>query len=262
MSNGSTVQSLRRGLSLMALLAESADGLPLREVAARAGLKRPAAHKLLRTLAEAGFVARETDPVRYRLGPAAFDLVRMQTENELLRRAPSALAHFQECFPAATLTLSRFLGGEVMPVLRMSPARIGFLERPTEAIMSAYSSASTLVFQAFWPETRREDYRSRHPFSEYGAHLWKSKAALERFLAQTRRSGCAEPTRAREAYRVAAPVFDAGGTICAALGARLPVESRGALVKRRLRAEVMETASKLSAWPAAKDDRKRARRKR
>jgi len=261
MPDGSTVQSLLRGLQLMTLVAQSADGLALREAAEQAGLKRPATHKLLRTLAASGFVMRETNPVRYRLGPAAFDLARMQAESELLRHAPAALTLFQKRFPAATVTLSRFIGCEVMPVLRMRPERICFLERPAEAIMSPYSSASTLIFQAFWPEERREEYRRRHPFSEYGAHLWKSKAALERFLSETRRAGCAEPTGKEEAYRVAAAVFNAGGTVCAALGARLPAGGRSSLaIRRRLRTAVIETARELSTLPDKRATRRGGKR--
>lgn len=258
MADPTTVQSLLRGLKLLTLLAQAPDGLALHEAARQAGLKRPAAHKLLRTLASAGFVTHEPSPARYRLGPAAFDLARTQSEAGLLERAAAALADLHKRFPGATLTLTRHLGGEVMIVLRASPERPGFIERPSAAPgMSPYSSASPLAFQAFWSAEAREEYRRRHPFTEFGAHLWKSPASLDRFLAASRRAGCAEPTVKDESYLIAAPVFDAGGTIRAALGARVPVGSCSADTRRRIRAAILETSRKLSAPPESADRRER-----
>jgi DNA-binding IclR family transcriptional regulator len=254
-----TVQSLLRGLSLLSLVGRSSDGLPLHEAARQAGLKRPATHKILRTLAVAGFVTREANPARYRLGPAVYDLARMQEEGDLLRRAADMLEGLQKDLPAATLTLARSLGGEVMVVLRMSPERIGFLEHRTGGAMSPYSSASTLTFQAFWADECREEYRRRHPFSEYGAHLWKSPAALERFLAATRRAGCVEPALKGESYLVGAPVFDTGGTVRAVLGARVPATDCSAELRRRLRTAVIATARALSAVPRPKTVARRQR---
>lgn len=252
MSDPTTVQSLLRGLKLLTLLGQAPDGLPLHEVARQAELKRPAAHKLLRTLASAGFVSHEPSPARYRLGPAAFDLARAQEEAGLLGRAAAALTALHRRYPGATLTLTRCLGGEVMAVLRMSPERPGFLERPAPGGgMSPYSAASPLTFQAFWPADAREEYRRRHPFSEYGAHLWKSTAALERFLAASRRAGCVEPALTGESYLVAAPVFDAGGTVRAAVGARVAAAGCTAEAKRRLRTAVIGAARELSASPGA-----------
>ncbi len=246
MSDPTTAQSLLRGLRLLTAVAQAPEGLPLREAARRTGLKRPAAHKLLKTLAAAGFVLRESNPPLYRLGPAACDLARTQGEGDLLRRAEGALAALHARFPQTTLTLTRALGGDVVAVRRMSPERAGFLERPAGNPMSPYSSASTLLFQAFWPEELRAEYRRRHPFSEYGAHLWPSQAALDRFLVRARRAGCAEPELKGDSFLIAAPVLDAGGRPLAALGARMPATC-GAAARRRLRAAVRAAARGLSA---------------
>jgi DNA-binding IclR family transcriptional regulator len=67
--------SLRRGVLLLKLLATAGSrGLALTEIAARAGLPHPTAHRVLRQLCDERLVARNAEIKRYRLGPLAFEL--------------------------------------------------------------------------------------------------------------------------------------------------------------------------------------------
>ena len=69
MANSDLVQSLLRGLDLVEMLADHPEGMYLNDLAARAGLKKPTAHNLLRTLVSRGFAARD-EAGRYTAGPA------------------------------------------------------------------------------------------------------------------------------------------------------------------------------------------------
>jgi DNA-binding IclR family transcriptional regulator len=60
--------SLSRGLHIVGIMAESHDGLPLSEIAHRAGLSKSSTHRLLQTLVHEGFVTQDGDTSRYRLG--------------------------------------------------------------------------------------------------------------------------------------------------------------------------------------------------
>lgn len=67
MKQQQSTRALLRGLQIIDVLAESRDGLPLTEIARKAGLSKSSTHRLLQTLAQDGFVAQDGDSSRYRL---------------------------------------------------------------------------------------------------------------------------------------------------------------------------------------------------
>ena len=225
MADAALIQSLVRGLDILTLVAESPDGLRLNALADATGLKLPTVHKLARTLVHRGFLARASRPVRYQLGRAALEIAEAHWHSNLLRRAPDVLRRICSHFGRATATLCEVIGGEVINVLRMSPERPGVVERPVSRAMMPYSSASALVFQAWWTEQERSAYRDRYPFWEHGAHLWTDVDALDTFLAETREKGCASAYfLARNCCPAAAPVFGPNGVLRATVGASVPME--------------------------------------
>jgi DNA-binding IclR family transcriptional regulator len=107
--------------------------------------------------------------------------------------------------------------------MRMSPERPGIAEQPQHHVLGAYASSSALVFQAFWTEEDRNNFRRRYPFEEYGAGLWQSEATLDRYLQEVRHKGYALlPPSDRAQLRVAFPIFGAGNELRAVLGASVP----------------------------------------
>lgn len=67
--------SLKRGVLLLKLLATAGPrGLPLTDIAARAALPHPSAHRVLKQLSAERLVDRHPQLRRYRLGPLAFEL--------------------------------------------------------------------------------------------------------------------------------------------------------------------------------------------
>lgn len=59
--------SLSRGLQIIEILANGCDGLPLTEIARKAGLSKSSTHRLLQVLLQEGFVTQDGDSSRYRL---------------------------------------------------------------------------------------------------------------------------------------------------------------------------------------------------
>ncbi len=75
MPSNTTAGSLKRGLLLLKLLATAGPrGLPLTEIAARAEMPHPSAHRVLQQLSVERLVERNPELKRYRLGPLAFEL--------------------------------------------------------------------------------------------------------------------------------------------------------------------------------------------
>jgi IclR family acetate operon transcriptional repressor len=88
------VQSVTRAFDLLEVLADAEASLPLAEIAARAQLSRPTAHRLLKTLQQQGYVhqgaARE-----YGLGPGLIRLGQQATPR-LALQAQSVLADLEQ----------------------------------------------------------------------------------------------------------------------------------------------------------------------
>ena len=147
MANSDLVQSLLRGLDIVELLVAHPEGMHLNDLAAQAGLKKPTAHNLLRTLVSRGFAARD-EAGRYTAGPAiaaAADKVRRGDRAKTLEAALLALAHK---LPGHVLTVSALTASAVKCVLRVSPDQPGVVQHPENREFMPYSSVSAIVLQA------------------------------------------------------------------------------------------------------------------
>jgi IclR family acetate operon transcriptional repressor len=69
-----TVQSVARALSIVDLVAESSIGLTLTEIAKAIGVSKSAAHSLIRTLVDSGYLREPADRPRYQLGTRLLSL--------------------------------------------------------------------------------------------------------------------------------------------------------------------------------------------
>lgn len=246
------IQSLTRGLAILELLAAVDEGMTLAEVAAASGLKAPTAHNLLRTLAARGYVEKTSPPLRYRVGPAVARLAGSGDDRQLLRRVEAAMLTLGRSFPDATVNFAQPVGGEVVTTLRVAPELPGRPQRDLTSPMPPYTSASALLFQAFWPAEVREAYRRRYPFAEFGGHAWADLPTLDRYLDTVRRAGLTEPVLRDDHYRIAAPVFTPRGGLAGVLGAYLPEARRTAPDRLPvLRQAVREAAEAIGLAPVA-----------
>lgn len=222
MPGNDLVQSVIRGLDILTYVGQHADGVSLNALAAALDLKTPTAHTLLRSLASRGFIEKTERPVRYRLGSAVLDIVNSYWAGKKMARAEAACRELAVSFPQGTITLCCAVGGEVMCLLRLSPERPGVLQRPVGRSMAPYTSASALLFQAFWTEESRSAFRARHPLWEEGGHVWENEAALDAHLAGIRERGLsAAPQNPPKAPALAAPVFDQCKSLWASMGISL-----------------------------------------
>lgn len=257
MPRSELVQSLLRGMDILQLVARAEAGLTLRELCEQLDLKRPTAHNLIRTLAARRFLDKSERPIRYRLGPALYDLATEHYRHAVGRRAAETILRLFRQLRAsmdapvrpdedAAITFSRHVGDEIVMALRLRLAGPPMLERP-RINFDPYSSAAALVFQAYWSQAERQDYWRKHPFRVLGAETWKSQERLSVFLDQVERDGfCVAEFYGPEVLRVAAPVFDQGQVMVGAIGLgiwrRLGQRERVAYTNR-----VTEAARELSA---------------
>ncbi len=246
MAHNDLVRSLVRGLDILEFVIQGGDEVKLKAVCEGLQIKRPTAYNLLRTLTAKGFLAKREHPPRYRAGEALGTLLAAYSSRDYLQRSGVALAELRDEFPEATVTLAEPIGGQVVSVLRMSPERPGVLERPQGRVLHPYGSASAIVFQAYWSDEEREIYRQRHPFWEYGAHIWKSLHQLDEALVRVRRDSYASPDVRDGLLAVAAPVMARGGELAAILGLSMPTEGLSAGRRKEIVGRVAARARALS----------------
>lgn len=246
LNEGRSVQSLERALDLLERVAAADDGMTLRELSVRTGLKPPTVHNLLRTLVMRGYVAKLTGPVRYGMGSAVQELAGRASRDRVLRAAEGELRALAKAFPEARVSLVTLVAGEPVMRLRLAPGAKGTVEPPGSGPMAPYATASALAFQAFGEGEAVAEFRRRHPFWEQGAMLWQSPEKLEAALARFRRQGAVSLSLRGEALsKLAAPVFGVGHVFEAAVGAALPADAAAANRKALLSA-VREAAERLS----------------
>lgn len=219
MARSALVQSVVRGLDILALLADSEGGVRVRDVALALNVKPPTAHNLLRSLMARGFAARRG--VAYDLGPAIAELAARQAKSERHRQAVALVREVASALKPAIITFSEPVGLELIVRLRLSPDRPGFLQEPLARSLDWYPTATGRAALAFMDDERRQAILNKYPLDEYGGVLWKSPEDLNRALAEIRREGFAAlPYRPGQGLCVAMPVFNGRKELIGCLGVR------------------------------------------
>lgn len=118
--------SLTRAIAILNALgapqAASSDGLGVVQIAREIGREKSQVSRTLKTLAEAGFVLRDPETLRYRLGWRLFTLGCAATDQHLLSVTPHVLRQVVSRVRESA-HLSVLEGGEVLTLMSESPAR-------------------------------------------------------------------------------------------------------------------------------------------
>ena len=218
-------RTLARGLALLNALGEANEGETVSGLAEATGLDRAVLYRLLDTLTDEGFVTRDAESRRYRLGLAMLELgVRAATGLEVRRLAGPALKTLSE-------------------------------ETDETACLAVRDRDDLVVVEVIEPGDRfvQVNYRIgfRHPLgvAAHGRALlaFLPEGAKDPSLQSVRQRGVAYTRDELEpgASGVAAPVFDHTGKAVAAVGivaptARLPEPEQIALRVLRTAREISE----------------------
>ncbi len=119
--------SLTRAIAILEALgapdAAAKDGLGVVQISRAVGREKSQVSRTLKTLAEAGFVLRDPETLRYRLGWRLFTLACGATDQHLLTVAPHVLRHLVARVRESA-HLSVLEGGEVLTLMSESAARV------------------------------------------------------------------------------------------------------------------------------------------
>lgn len=217
--------ALRRGLTLLRLLATKAGPVTAASVARELGLPRSTAYHLLSELAAAGFVTHLAEERRYGLGLAAFELGTAYLRHDPVQRLAKPVLRRLIERTGQTAHLGVLHGREILYLVREQPANPYLTVTDVGVRLPAQLPASGLAMLAHLPAAQvRALFPGRDSFVDRTGRGPATLPALRRVLAECRRRGWAvEDGHITPGYAsVAAPVFDHGGHPIAAISTTFP----------------------------------------
>ncbi|MFE7465454.1 IclR family transcriptional regulator [Streptomyces sp. NPDC057499] len=207
-------QAVRRALDVLHCFHDNGPDLGASDLARRLGLSGSTAHRLARTLLDAGFLEQDARTSRYRLGPAVTELGRLSYHQRGLHLAAPELADLA-ARTGATADLALRSGPHAVIVAGGSVTPRRGLRRPL------HSTALGKVLLA-WARPGEGGPASLPPLPAFTDRTIVEPAALEAELARVRSQGHAV-NDGESAYGVrtlAVPVLDAAGHARFALALR------------------------------------------
>jgi DNA-binding IclR family transcriptional regulator len=238
-SGGTSVTS--KVLALLGAFDRSRPELTLSEMARRADVSLPTAHRRVRELVAWGALEQMPDG-RYRVGLRLWELAALAPRGPRLREA--ALPYLEDLYVVTRqnvqlavregtelVFVERLAGRDAVPVM----TRVGLR-------FNLHATGVGLVLLAYAPAEVQEEVLAG-PLTRYTEHTVTDPARLRRMLAEVRREGFAVSDRlvTANALSVAAPVYGPEDDVVAAVS--LVVFSDGAVPVRSL-AHAVRTAAR------------------
>ena len=183
MPGNELVQSLVRALDIMESVSRSPSGVRLADVSDELGLNTTTAYNLMRTLAERGYLQKDSLN-RYRLGRAVTELLVQERSHILMQSSGTMLLKLASAMPGCVAGVTNLCDNHLRTVLRVSPERRNVLQYPVSMTLPLYSSCTGLAF--LMQSVYAPGLFSYWPFEENGANFWKSKENLDAFLEKAR----------------------------------------------------------------------------
>lgn len=245
------VPALARGLALLECFGPDREEQSLVELARGIGMTRSAAYRLVYTLAELGFLARDPERKTYRLGPRVLNLgfayLASQELAEIARPHLEALRDRTDC----SAHLAVLDGTEIVYIARYADkkALTSRISVGTRFPAHATSMGRAILAQLPADEVRRRF--SGRTLARFTAATPTTLKALLATLEEDRARGYILSRSNFEAgiASVAAPLLDADGNVVAAINISTPEStvSAGAL-ETAIKDQVVHAAKTISEW--------------
>lgn len=226
MPGNQPIQVIQRVASVLYAVAGVEGGCSVNQVSKITGIKVPTVHRIIRSLQMEGFLKRLDQPIRYTLGPAIFDLNRLDEQQHLLTVSAEELIRAHATLISANLVLVVHEDLVCYQRLRCLAERPGRINRLRRHLLEPYIRATTLLCLAYATSDQIRSFYKKHPFETEGKPFWKTRENLESFLAEVRRASLAIPPIPDPIFfRVAVPVFSQNQELLAAVGGYISVSA-------------------------------------
>lgn len=243
------IESLSRGFGLLLTLSESPLPLSLTELSHQIHLSKSTVQRLTYTLQTLGYLDRDQETRKFRLGQRAVLLGLSIVKHSDLRKV--AFPHLEKTSKeiGETVNLAILDGTEIVYVERIKTQQILNINLEVGSRLPAYCTSMGKAILAFLPDARLEKLLKELKLKPQTSNTITSKEVLKKELERVRRRGFAtnHEELSHGLRSVAAPVRDAGGQVIAAVNIAVP--SSRVQVKRLetvLAQKVIETADRIS----------------
>lgn len=224
-ANGGSVQSLDRALGILEQLATDEAGLTLTELSARTELHKTTVHRLLATLLERGFVARDDDTGRYAVGLKVLEI------GQAVRRqvAPGAVVrrHLTQLRDATGETSHYAVpsGDQMVYIEKIESRRAVRIASEVGDHVELYCTALGKAYLACQPDADVERYVVDTSFDRHTEHTVTGPDEFRREVGRVRRRGFAVDDRENEPEIrcVGAAVRSVSGRAIGAVSVSAPV---------------------------------------
>ncbi len=203
-------QALRRGLSLLDIVAESDKPLRFVEIAEQSGLSKPTAHRMLATLVEAGLLRIDERDQTYRLGFRLFRMAhRVWNEFDLRGAASPELARLADLTGEA-VRLAVLDDTSVLYIDQRDSAQAVRLGLGVGARVAAHASGAGKAIVAHLDPQHRQTLVTRLSLERFTPNTIVDPVEFARELELTKGRGYAVSFGEQHAdiSSVAAPIFD------------------------------------------------------
>ncbi len=242
----SNVQSVERAINILDVLAQGGWRTGA-DIARELHVHRSTALRLLGTLERHALVERDGQSAKYRLGKRLPQLASVVTGESDLRSLARPVCAALASALGETVTLDILAGDEIVPIEQAtgstSVVSVNWLGRRTPV----HCTASGKVILAFGPAAVRDRLLAL-PLERSTPHTITDRTALEAQLDETRAAGLARTHEELEVGldAIAAPVYDAGGEVVAAVDVSGPSHRLRAEDRPELARLTQDAASDLS----------------
>ena len=247
MANNDLVGSLSKGMDILKLVGNTEHGLKAGEIASALNLKTSTCYNLVRTLCAGDFLERRGG--NFCIGSTIVQLAGNSHYNRFVAAAEHELLHLYQAISWGTAIYAKFENGQMLQTHRVSFERPGVIQRLNDEPMHPYASASGLLGLAFTDdESTRLITASRWPFSEFGAHLWRDRQTLTKFLKTIKKERIAESPYDKEDFiRISGAVINSDGKLAGTIGVSIPIARiKNGDTVNKFRDMVSEAAHRLS----------------
>ena len=225
MANNDLVGAVVKAMALVRIVSSARNGMRLNELAEAAGLKTVTCFNLVRTLVAGGFLEKING--RLYTGSEISRIAETRFQTEFFRQAESVLLKLNSLWPRATVIFAVPGKSGMEQTHRISFEHPGVIQRLNNEQLPPYASGAGLLGLAYIED---EDIllsmEEKYPFSELAVPLWKSRKALNAYLAKCRKDRLAVvPFDTDIFHRVSVPIFDRSGRFIAVIGISCPLRN-------------------------------------
>jgi DNA-binding IclR family transcriptional regulator len=241
------IQSVDRAIDILKTFSLKEQELTLGQIAAKVGLSKPTAYRLIATMRQRGLISQREDTKAYSLGSEflVFAAIRSRQSN-LLDLAIPVIRRIRDQINETTSLAIRV--GD----FRVNMYQLESLQTVRRGAYSGepsplYAGASKLLLAAM-SDTDIADYMKRTTFQSFTATTIADPELLWREIRKIRKNGYSESRHERfiGAVSLAAPVRDSVSGVVAALYASIPEERYTKALRQSCLDALLEGAARVS----------------